>query len=153
MYKRQILVGVQTVIEDNPLLTAREWPGKHPLRMVLDPNNRIPADAALLQDGLPTLLFSNEKINTTNKQLTQQVLRPFDLDQLMEFCYENKITSLFVEGGRKTLDSFIEAHLWEEARVFKSEKKLGEGLEAPTLNRPSSKEEKIGANRLNFYFK
>jgi diaminohydroxyphosphoribosylaminopyrimidine deaminase/5-amino-6-(5-phosphoribosylamino)uracil reductase len=148
-----ILVGVQTVIEDNPLLTAREWPGKNPLRMVLDPNNRMPADAALLHDGLPTFLFSNEKINTTNKQLTQQVLRPFDLDQLMEFCYEIKITSLFVEGGRKTLDSFIEAHLWEEARVFKSEKKLGEGLEAPKLKRPSTKEEKIGANKLKFYFK
>ena len=82
-----ILVGVQTVITDDPLLTAREWPGKHPLRMVLDPNNRIPADAALLHDGLPTLLFSNKKINTTNKKITQQVLSPFDLDQLMNFCY------------------------------------------------------------------
>ena len=147
-----ILVGVQTVIEDNPLLTARDWPGKHPLRMVLDPNNRIPKESKLLHDGLPTVVFSNQKSKVNPKQTTLQILTPFNLDQLMTYCYEKKITSIFVEGGKKTLTSFLTAKLWDEARVFRSQKEIEKGLEAPKLQKNFSKAEQIKEDLLKIYF-
>ena len=56
-----------------------------------------------------------------------------DLDNLMRDLYERNISSLMVEGGRKLLDSFIHAGLYDEIRVETSHHKLGQGLKAPAL--------------------
>ena len=56
-----ILVGVQTVVKDNPILNTREWPGNNPLRIILDPSDRIPEDATLLKDELRTIILCKKK--------------------------------------------------------------------------------------------
>ena len=64
-----ILVGVQTVINDNPELTTREWTGNNPLRIVIDPNRRTPKDSKIFQDNIPTLFFTKDNIKLFTKLL------------------------------------------------------------------------------------
>jgi diaminohydroxyphosphoribosylaminopyrimidine deaminase/5-amino-6-(5-phosphoribosylamino)uracil reductase len=148
-----ILVGVQTVIEDNPMLTTREWPGKNPLRLILDPSNRINSHATVLNDKFPTVVLNRERNLPFEKQhISRAVLDPYSLESLMKFCYTQNLLSLFVEGGQKTLTSFLRNDLWDEVRVFQSENDIKKGLKAPVLNTPHHNEEKIGDNWLKIYF-
>ena len=84
-----ILVGVQTVVKDNPILNTREWPGNNPLRIILDPSDRIPEDATLLKDELRTIILCKKKTERHLKENKEyHILNPFNLDSLVEFCYK-----------------------------------------------------------------
>lgn len=149
-----ILVGVQTVVMDNPILNTREWPGNNPLRLILDPSNRIPNDATVLQDELTTVVLNQEKSERLLKNNKEyHTMKDFNLDALMEFCYKRNLLSLFVEGGQKTLTHFIEKELWDEARVFTSQEKLTTGLKSPDFDAPISKVEKLNNTILHTYFR
>lgn len=149
-----ILVGVQTVVTDNPILNTREWLGNNPLRLILDPSDRIPKDATLLKDELRTIIFGkNKTARNLKKNKEYQILNPFNLDSLIEFCYKKNILSIFVEGGQKTLNHFIKQELWDEARVFTSKQNLKKGIKSPEFYATLFSEEEIGDNRLKIYFK
>lgn len=149
-----ILVGIQTVIEDNPILNTREWPGNNPLRLILDPSDRIPLDATILQDELSSIIFNKQIANRSLKNRKEHVvLNPFNLNTLMKFCYDRSVLSVIVEGGQKTLDHFIEQNLWDEARVFTSENELREGIKSPEFKNVSSEKEKFGNTLLETYFR
>jgi diaminohydroxyphosphoribosylaminopyrimidine deaminase/5-amino-6-(5-phosphoribosylamino)uracil reductase len=96
------LVGVQTIINDDPYLTTREWPGNNPLRIILDPNNRVTEKAKVLCDDFPTLIvnkfLSNRKLKKNKEEL---LLQPFNLQKLMKECHQKDISSILVEGGQK----------------------------------------------------
>jgi diaminohydroxyphosphoribosylaminopyrimidine deaminase/5-amino-6-(5-phosphoribosylamino)uracil reductase len=146
-------VGVQTVVDDNPVLSTREWPGKNPLRLILDPSNRIPKNATVLTDELPTVLLNHHNPNSISRTQKEHFsLNPFKLEKLMEFSYQRKLLSLFVEGGQKTLNSFIESNLWDEARVITAPSKLTKGVKAPLLNIDFNKEEAVSDNLIRTYF-
>jgi len=149
-----ILIGVQTVLTDNPSLTTREWPGNNPLRIIMDPNNRIPEEATVLQDTFPTLVVNR---NRSKKQMAknkeQLQLSPYTLEELLKNCYEKNILSILVEGGQKTLQSFIENNLWDEVRIFTSNTDLLEGVKAPQFNRKASSTEQVHSDKLNVYFR
>ena len=149
-----ILVGVQTVVMDDPQLTTRDWPGNNPLRLILDPSDRTPNEATVLKDQLATILFNQYQSERSVRENKEQViLNPFSLEALMEFCYKRTILSLFVEGGPKTLNHFIENQLWDEARVFISEEKLELGIHSPKFEAVVHKEEKIKNNKLITYLR
>ncbi|CAI8373281.1 MAG: Riboflavin biosynthesis protein RibD [uncultured Bacteroidota bacterium] len=148
-----ILVGVQTVVDDNPVLSTREWPGKNPLRLILDPSNRITKNATVLTDELPAVLLNHHNPNSISRTQKEHFsLNPFKLEKLMEFSYQRKLLSLFVEGGQKTLNSFIESNLWDEARVITAPSKLTKGVKAPLLNIDFNKEEAVSDNLIRTYF-
>ncbi len=147
-----ILVGAQTVINDNPLLTTRKWEGNNPTRLILDPNNRIPKECNLYNDDKITILF-NKKIIQSEKPLKNHVLlEPYDLDSLFNYCYKKEIQSLIVEGGRKTLQNFIDKGYWDEARVFTSNKKLNSGIPSPNFNYKKVNSVYILDDKLDYYF-
>ena len=149
-----ILVGAQTVITDNPILNTREWPGNNPLRIILDPSNRIPEDVTLLKDELRTIILcKNKKERHLKENKEYHILNPFNLDSLIEFCYKKNILSLFVEGGQKTLNYFIKQELWDEARIFTSKQKFKKGIKSPEFYAPFFSEEELGDNTLKIYFK
>ena len=148
------MIGVQTVLTDNPSLTTREWPGNNPLRIIMDPNNRIPEEATVLQDTFPTLVVNR---NRSKKQMAknkeQLQLSPYTLEELLKNCYEKNILSILVEGGQKTLQSFIENNLWDEVRIFTSNTDLLEGVKAPQFKRNASSTEQVHSDKLNVYFR
>lgn len=149
-----ILVGVQTVVTDNPILNTREWPGNNPLRIILDPSDRIPEDATLLKDKLRTIILCKKKTKRHLKENKEyHILNPFNLDSLIKFCYKKNILSLFIEGGQKTLNYFIKDQLWDEARIFTSKQKFKKGINSPEFYAPLFSREELGDNTLKIYFK
>jgi diaminohydroxyphosphoribosylaminopyrimidine deaminase/5-amino-6-(5-phosphoribosylamino)uracil reductase len=105
-----ILVGVQTIINDNPSLSTRLAPGKNPLRIVLDPKERIPADAKVLTDGGETVV-----IKSASEML------------------ELGIQSILVEGGAQTMERLFAEGLVDEIWKIRSPKTIHEGITEPKL--------------------
>jgi diaminohydroxyphosphoribosylaminopyrimidine deaminase/5-amino-6-(5-phosphoribosylamino)uracil reductase len=148
--EQAILVGTQTVIDDNPQLNARDWEGNNPIRIVIDQRNRIPKTAHIWDNKIKTIVFSNENsipssANTIVEVIDfQQNIAP----QIVEKLYQHQIQSVIIEGGAQTLQTFIDATLWDEARIFIGYSTFGTGKKAPILNTTLSTKEKIGTDEL-----
>ena len=145
-----LLVGVQTVIDDNPLLNTRKWHGKSPRVAIIDPNHRIPKKAQLLQHPNNVLYFTSRE-NPHIKEVSQIVL-PFKqpVYELLAHLHQKEFTTLMVEGGAKTLQYFIDANLWDRCYKFVAPKKLGAGLQEPEIQHPFKLKELLGPDQLWF---
>ena len=131
-----ILVGKNTVLTDDPSLTTRKWPGDHPTRIFLDRKLEIPSSAKIYGPG--KVIVINELKNQVEGDTTFFVPveeEAFDdLGMLMTELYGRlRIGSILVEGGRSVLDQFIAQGIWNEAWKNIGSKRLGEGIQAPTL--------------------
>jgi diaminohydroxyphosphoribosylaminopyrimidine deaminase/5-amino-6-(5-phosphoribosylamino)uracil reductase len=134
--EQAILVGTQTIIDDNPSLTVRDWVGNNPIRVVIDRENNIDSSLNIFDNQAETIVFSSKEV-TSNSDTIQYIKVDFDKNStqaIVDKLFENNIQSIIIEGGRKTIQSFIDAHLWDEARVFVGEINLSEGTEAPKIN-------------------
>ena len=131
--EQAILVGTQTVIDDNPKLDVRDWYGTNPVRVVLDQKSRVPKNSHVLDNQVKTILFSSiESTNAEENTIFESINFEKDLaDQILNSLYKHNIQSVIIEGGRKTLQTFIDANLWDEARVFIGENKFVSGTKAP----------------------
>ena len=140
-----ILVGAKTVNSDNPKLNVRSWDGKDPIRVIIDPNNRSSNKNDILSDTLPTLIYNKKRESKVqNKQFVR--LLEFNLLNILKDILSRGISSIIVEGGSFTLQSFIENNLWDEARVFVSDGKFKNGIKAPKIK--LSNPQKIGSDQL-----
>ena len=140
-----ILVGAKTVNNDNPKLNVRLWDGKDPIRVIIDPNNRSSNKNDILSDTLPTLIYNKKRESKVqNKQFVR--LLEFNLLNILKDILSRGISSIMVEGGSFTLQSFIENNLWDEARVFVSDGKFKNGIKAPKIK--LSNPQKIGSDQL-----
>ena len=126
------MVGVQTIIDDNPSLTTRKVQGNSTLRIVIDPQGRIPKESNVLLDEFDTLIFSTKK-SSTYKEVVISDFKKI-LEQLCALLHLRNIQSLIVEGGSKTIQGFIDSDLWDEARIFTSPKVLNEGIKKPVFD-------------------
>ena len=136
-----ILVGANTVLTDNPSLTVRDWTGRNPVRIVLDRNHNLPKESNIFNNESETIVISEDDIDF-NKDLAQQVCN---------FLHSKEIQSVIIEGGRKTLQSFIEEKLWDEARIFTGNLKLNSGIKAPRFSGKLISEEHICGDILKTY--
>ena len=148
--EQAILVGTQTVIDDNPQLNARDWVGNNPIRVVIDQNNRIPKTAHVFDNQIKTIVFSNKKSTPSLKNTIFEVIdfQQNIAQQIVDKLFQNQIQSVIIEGGAQTLQTFIDADLWDEARVFIGNCTFEKGVKAPILNTSPFKKEKIGTDEL-----
>lgn len=129
-----ILTGRKTIQTDNPQLTLRHWHGKHPLRVVLDPNHWIKKDFRILSDGHPTLIFTHHHAEITGPVEYFNIGMPFQIDKILSELYKRNIQSVMIEGGSGTLQSFLDEGYWDEAWVIRSKEKIwGNGIPAPSF--------------------
>jgi diaminohydroxyphosphoribosylaminopyrimidine deaminase/5-amino-6-(5-phosphoribosylamino)uracil reductase len=140
--EQAILVGTNTVIEDNPSLTTRDWFGNHPIRIVLDQNNRISKESYIFDNQVKSITITKENINFNNNIALE----------ITDFLFNEGIQSVIIEGGRQTLQTFIDANIWDEARVFRGEIYFKSGTKAPTISGENSKKEKILNDELLTFF-
>ena len=129
-----ILIGTRTALLDNPLLTTRLWSGKNPLRIVIDKELSISPDFHLLDNTVPTLVYTNKTVQD-EKNIVYQTL-DFSKDilpQIMDDLYERRIQSLIVEGGNILISSFIQSGLWDEANIETAKAPIKSGVPAPNL--------------------
>ena len=111
--EQSIMIGVQTVLNDNPKLDTRLWNGKNPVSIVIDPSKKLSktdGDFNLLKKKFITIKNENKGKNKDQLSIKPQEI----LDQL----FNNSLQSVIIEGGTKTLQNFIDAELWDEARVL-----------------------------------
>ncbi len=144
-----ILIGAQTAIVDDPDLTARFWPGKSPIRVLLDASGRVPKSSKIFSNQTPTLVYSTVNILLDIDGVESLIIPEKDyLQNVLIDLHKRKVLSLLVEGGAKTLQSFIDQKLWDEILIFKSSDLLIDGLEAPELPNGIKSIEQIGADQL-----
>lgn len=139
--EQAILIGTQTAIDDNPKLDVRDWSGTNPVRIVLDKSVRISKENLIFDSSASTILLTQEDLDFSKSVVKQVVDRLF----------EEKIQSLIVEGGAKTLQSFIDENLWDEARVFIGNTYFNEGIKAPVIKRNFLRKQKIVNDELINY--
>ena len=144
-----ILIGTNTAIEDNPNLTTRDWDGNSPIRFVIDKNLRIPLEANVFDRKAKTIIITElKKENKTNLIYELIDFSENIAAQISELIYRYKIQSLIVEGGAKTLQTFIDKNLWDEARIIKGIPFFKEGTKAPFINGKIFSESKIKQDTL-----
>ncbi len=137
-----ILVGVTTVLKDNPRLTCRIPGGRNPLRVVLDSQLRTPLNSALVVGihEAPTVIYSgpaapqerlqplvNLGVTVVPVSLRQNRL---DLGMVLSDLKTRGIGTLFVEGGAAVLTAFLAADLVDRVVVVTAPFLLGKGIEA-----------------------
>ena len=129
-----ILIGTNTALNDNPKLDVRNWVGKNPVRIVLDRALRIPKNYHIY-NGLVRTIILTEKKEPSNDFVTFKQI-DFSKNIALQICNvlnENKLISVFIEGGKQTLETFIKAGLWDEARIFTGDIAFNRGLKAPAI--------------------
>ena len=118
-----ILVGYNTMVNDQPQLTTRLYPGKNPQRFVMQRTTDIISSSSYTPVSL-------------------------DVADCLQTMYEQQIQSVIVEGGRKTLDRFIQSGLWDEARILIGNQTWNSGLPAPVLDIEPTETLNIDNNKL-----
>lgn len=146
-----ILVGKNTAKYDNPSLTVRDWTGKNPLRLVIDPNPELPENLNLFDQIVPTICYNTVKSEKSDNLEFVKLKPGFELREILDDLNSRKIQSLIVEGGSFVLNKFIEEDLWDEARVFTGPTDFGEGISAPTLNLTPTETLSIQEDTLRIY--
>lgn len=149
-----ILVGTKTILEDNPKLTVRNWEGKHPIRIVIDQNLKVPEGFHVLDASAKTIVFT--QVNDASYFLDGIDYHIIDFSQPIakQICSvlgKLSISSLIVEGGAKTLQTFMEESLWDEAKVFQGPKVFQRGIEAPKVSGHLVETTKIKSDKLSIY--
>lgn len=130
-----ILIGTNTALHDDPELTTRLWPGPSPTRLVLDLNLRLPKHLKIFSKKQRTIIFNYQKEEITENLEYYRVNEDEPVvKQIMNALYKLNIQSVLVEGGSRLLQSFIDAGIWDEARVINNEQLIiNNGLAAPSL--------------------
>ena len=139
-----ILVGIQTVLTDNPRLTVRHVDGRDPLRVVVDSRLRIPDEANVLADGAAnhTLIATTEAADPQRLAHIRGlgadvILLPtaaetpnVSLEALLVELRRRSLASVLVEGGAKIVTSLLAARLINRLVIAIAPKLIGRGIEA-----------------------
>lgn len=196
--EQAILVGKNTVLNDNPSLTVREIEGPNPVRIILDSNGSLSKDYKVFDGEVRTIVLGKSSISTQldeqkvdgdeevpftesvsrrinssrSEQHEEPISTPLDVQDrspsgvevnryqliqdmsipsILNELYKQGLTSVFVEGGAKVLQSFIDSGLWDEARVFTADTTFERGIAAPILDAYIQGQETVGKDILTIY--
>ena len=139
--EQAILIGTHTVIADNPSLTVRDWTGNNPIRIIIDKDSKLAKHHTVFNKEAKTIVINNETINFS-KPIAKQIC---------EVLFKNEINSVIIEGGAKTLQTFINENIWDEARIFTGNATFNEGIKAPLFSGKLISEIKIKNDTLKTY--
>ncbi len=128
-----ILVGRVTAEKDNPSLTVREIKGQNPTRIIIDKDLKLSKKLILFNNEAKTIIFNTQITKKINSNYYIKIDYSNMINNILHQLYKQNIQSLIVEGGTKTLQSFIDENLWDEARIFTANKTLIEGVKAPRI--------------------
>jgi len=135
--EQAILVGTKTVLDDNPRLNSRDWKGNNPTRIIIDKSGKINDNYFVKDKSIKTIIITEQE-NLTSSENGIYENGIFDNNLPSSICnvlFNNNIQSVIIEGGRTTIQSFIDSNFWDEARVFIGNLHLNNGVKAPILNR------------------
>ncbi len=122
-----VLVGANTVVEDDPRLTVRRVEGPQPLRVVIDPSGRVPADRTVFRDGLATVRIGLDGLEPLADVDDVLLGDEVDVEALLDELWRRGIRRLFVEGGGVTVGHFLRAGCVDRMHLVMAPMLLGEG--------------------------
>ena len=138
-----IMVGVGTVLQDNPRLTVRLAQGRDPLRVVVDSMLRTPLDAAVLADGAAsrTIIATTDRAPAERIEVVRALgaavlvlpatnTAQVDLHALLDALRDRGIGSIMVEGGARLITALLRQQLVNRVAVCVAPKILGAGIDA-----------------------
>ena len=126
-----IMVGMRTALLDNPSLLTTRWPGRNPVRVVLDRHHRIPKDAKIFSGEAPTIVYSERT----------------DWEYVLGDLAQRGIHSVLVEGGPTLLRHILQTGIWDEMHVEVGAMTIGSGVPAPEVELPDTYEQ-VGEAKL-----
>lgn len=133
--EQAILIGYNTLINDNPLLTTRLAEGKNPIRLVLSRTIDLPTDLNIFNDDAKTIIFNPLKDEIKNNIEFVKIDWNKKAQEVLDYCFKNNISSIIIEGGTNTIYNFMNINAWDEAQVFVNPtKKFEHGISAPEIN-------------------
>lgn len=151
-----ILVGLNTALKDNPRLNTRLWKGENPVRIVIDKNLESfssPVKLHLLDGEIKTIVFCDYPEESQEKLIFDSIdFEKETTTQILGRFFEHGLQSVIIEGGKKTLQSFIDSDLWDEARVFTGESYFEKGIKAPDFHHKIFREDSIRNDKLRIYY-
>lgn len=118
-----IMVGKNTILVDNPLLTNRLWSGENPIRIIWDRNLTLADNSAVFDDSAQTVIL-NELKDEIKGNLHYINVNKKSLKDICHLLFEFGIYTLMVEGGSATIGQFSQLGLWDEARIITANKRL-----------------------------
>ncbi len=154
--EQAILVGARTVINDQPKLNARTWYGTDPKVVIIDKSLEINVENLFLERGREVVIFTdiqNKEHCVNNKDIDYQFL-DFSKSlssQILSVLYDKGIQSLIVEGGRQTLQTFLDENNWDETYRFIGDSTFEKGLKAPKIQGDLREIKKIKEDTLFVY--
>lgn len=152
--EQAILIGTNTVLEDNPKLNVRSWEGKSPIRIILDKELKVKGDYHIFDQRTKTIVITQQNSMKLRKEGVDYEIIDFSKNvgqQVCEVLQKHNIISVLIEGGSQTIQTFIEANLWDEARVFTGPITFGTGLKAPRLSSKATHLKQIESDTLTIY--
>jgi diaminohydroxyphosphoribosylaminopyrimidine deaminase/5-amino-6-(5-phosphoribosylamino)uracil reductase len=150
-----ILVGTNTALQDDPLLTTRLWQGKNAVRIVIDKELKLPLPLNIFNIDANTFIYNLAKNSTGENLVYIKLENESFIDQMLQSLFEMNIQSVMIEGGAKTLQSFIDESLWDEARVITNEELIIEnGIAAPEMKDfILESQERYFSDVISYYYK
>jgi len=146
-----ILVGFNTAKYDNPSITVRDWQGENPSRIVIDKNLSLDRNLNLFDGNVNTICFNSIK-NDSIKNLRFIKVDFSNLEEeILHALDKQKIQSIIIEGGSKTIQKFMGKNLWDEAHIFVGNQKFNVGINAPKLEIEPIKEVEVLDDLLKIY--
>lgn len=127
-----IMVGTQTVINDNPRLLCTHWSGRNPIRVTLDRHHRLNPESRIFSDEAPTIVYSDDT----------------DWRHVTEDLASRGIHSVLVEGGARLLEHIIDTDIYDELHVEVGEQTIGQGVMAPKVELKQCRLTQIRQQRL-----
>ncbi|MCC8361272.1 bifunctional diaminohydroxyphosphoribosylaminopyrimidine deaminase/5-amino-6-(5-phosphoribosylamino)uracil reductase RibD [Salinimicrobium sediminilitoris] len=152
--EQAIMVGTNTAVADNPKLNTRMWQGNDPVRVVLDRNLRISQESHLFDASVKTIVLTEKSPEERSSKNVILETIDFEADlaqQVCEILFRHEIQSVIIEGGRETLQTFMTANLWDEARIFIGKPHFKEGVKAPEVAGRLTSETNVDHDQLKIY--
>ncbi|MBO9618630.1 MAG: bifunctional diaminohydroxyphosphoribosylaminopyrimidine deaminase/5-amino-6-(5-phosphoribosylamino)uracil reductase RibD [Niabella sp.] len=129
-----IMVGAKTAVKDDPLLDNRNGQGKAPVKIVVSASGAVPESLKLFQSGAPAIVFNAQKNKEAERHRFIKITAVHFLEAMLDELHQLQLQSVLVEGGAQLLQSFIDAGLWDEARVITNTTMIAPGgVRAPEL--------------------
>jgi diaminohydroxyphosphoribosylaminopyrimidine deaminase/5-amino-6-(5-phosphoribosylamino)uracil reductase len=150
-----ILVGKNTAAIDNPRLNVRYWEGRSPKRVVIDRRLELNKTLNVFDQSVETLVFNEVEFNVEgkNKYIALEDFDRYVPQYILYQLYLQDIQSVIIEGGARTLQTFIEAGLWDEARIFTGKTVLTNGIKSPQITGILAGESWVGDDHLGIRIK
>ena len=145
-----VLVGVNTIIKDNPLLTTRKIKGQNPTRLIIDPSLKLTNKYKIFKDKNTNIIFttSNKTKNLNNTTIVKLPKKNFTLG-VYKFLKKSSLRYILIEGGPTTLSHFIEQNLINYMQFIISPTLIGSGINSVKL-KPITNLKKAIRRKSNF---